>query len=162
MWDSKKEIAPSSDGKQWKIQLAWEMYNYCTDNIRWLETLRDHAWLRDRYLRVRHRDMSLHPLRTAEQIYQFTGETLTEAVRGFIREITRGASRGKGEETALTVVKNSTQVVDKWKELRTYGKYRNMEVVEGQCGVLLGVLGEGRYFDGLSRAERGSVGGDST
>ena len=44
--------------------------------------------------------------------------------------------------------------------MRTYGKYRNMEVVEGQCGVLLGVLGEGRYFDGLSRAERGSVGGD--
>ena len=44
--------------------------------------------------------------------------------------------------------------------MRTYGKYRNMEVVEGQCGVLLGVLGEGRYFDGLSRAERGSVSGD--
>ena len=113
---------------------------------------------------VRHRDMSLHPLRTAEQIYQFTGETLTEAVRGFIsditRGVTRGVSRGEGEETALTVVKNSTQVVDKWKELRTYGKYRNMEVVEGQCGVLLGVLGEGRYFDGLSRAERGSVGED--
>ena len=35
-------------------------------------------------------------------------------------------------------------------------------MAEGQCGVLLGVfmLGEGRYFDGLSRAERGSVGGD--
>ena len=33
-------------------------------------------------------------------------------------------------------------------------------MVEGQCGVLLGVLGEGRYFEGLSRAERGSVGGD--
>ncbi|XP_063686096.1 carbohydrate sulfotransferase 3-like [Bolinopsis microptera] len=141
------------------------MYNYCTDNIRWLETLRDHAWLRDRYLMVRHRDMSLHPLRTAEQIYQFTGETLTGGVRGFIRDITRGITRGgvprgDNEETALTVVKNSSQVVDKWQELRTYGKYRNMETVEGQCGVLLGVLGEERYFDGLSRAERGSVSGD--
>ena len=135
---------------EWSARLSWEMYNYCSDNVRWLETVAQNPWLRDHYLLVQHRDMSIAPLRTAEAIYRFIGETLTESVREFIKDVTRGKGGEDEEETALTVRKNSTQVVDRWKEMPGFGKFRNLRTAEAQCKTLLRLMGEGLSFDQLS------------
>ena len=142
-------LLPPKNMGEWRTNLAWEMYNYCTNNLRWINMVKQDAWLRDHYQLVRHRDASSAPLETTETIYKFVGETLPEKVKDHIRNITSGPLVARAEGNAMAIDKNSTEVLERWRELNDYGKFGTLNLVEEQCGRLIRELGEDLSFDQL-------------
>ncbi|KAL5267311.1 hypothetical protein ACHWQZ_G004378 [Mnemiopsis leidyi] len=159
-WDMKRMLLPPKDVGEWRTNLAWEMYNYCTNNLRLINKVKQDAWLRDHYLLVKHRDASRYPLHTTEIIYNFVEETLPEKVKDHVRNITHGPLVARSEEKAIDIDKNSTEVLEKWRELRKFGKFDTLNVVEGQCGMLMRELGEDPSFDELHAGKHLGLLGD--
>ena len=145
-------LLPPKDMGEWRTNLAWEMYNYCTNNLRLMNLVKQDAWLRDHYLLVQHRDASSAPLQTTETIYKFVEETLPDKVKDHVRNITSGpvVARAEGNSpNAMAIDKNSTEVLERWRELNDYGKFGTLNLVEEQCGRLVRELGEDLSFDQL-------------
>lgn len=139
----------------WRVKVALEMFDYCLDSIRTLDQVERDGWLKERYLRVTHGEMSRNPHKTAEKVYEFVRETMTESIREHITNITGGLSEGfkKRKDDALEVFRNSTELADKWKELGMFGKYWNLYSVELQCRRVYELSGEGCNVDPISRAK---------
>ena len=155
MWRSssfksvKLEAAPGVYSDR-RIKIAWEAFNYCRDNIESSEFAKHHPWLKDRYLQITHRDMSLQPLQTTQKIYDFVNETLTDQVKDYIISITDGSqvadkSKVKMKKNPLEVRKNSTTVVDAWKNLYTQVYYWDVISIEAQCKLLFKLLSEDKF-----------------
>ena len=139
----------------WRVKVALEMFDYCLDSIRTLDQVESDSWLRERYLRVSHGEMSRNPHKTAEKVYEFVKETMTESIREHITNITGGLSEGfkKRKDDALEVFRNSTELADKWKELGMFGKYWNLYSVEMQCRRVYELCKERFNVDPISRGK---------
>jgi hypothetical protein len=141
MWDDRIHLEPepiaTGDVTQRRTKLAWEAFDYCHSQLKAIELIENNPWLKDRYLRVTHYDMSLRPLETAEKVYSFIGVTLTDHIKEYIRNITGAESedfKNASEEDALNVFKNSTEIVTKWKKLISVTlKFWDVFSVEAQC-----------------------------
>ena len=156
MWDQKLMLESNYQHyPSWRVKVALEMYDYCSENIRNLAFAESNSWIKDRYMMVSHRDMSLKPQQTTEKIYDFVGEKLTSEIRDYITDITGASSEGfkKRSNNALEVYRNSTELSDKWKELGMFGKYWNLFSVELQCRKVYDLLGESSTVDNISRAK---------
>lgn len=144
--------------------IAWEAYNYCHDNLRAIRFVRKQPWLRDRYMQVTHRQLSLQPLQTAENIYKFVELDIPEVIKNYIKNITEVANPvtkvevwengvRKFKHNPLEVRKNSTDVVDAWKKFYTRVYFRDLKSVESQCVTLLNHVYQETFTDPIGRAE---------
>ena len=129
-----------------RLYIAWEAFNYCQDNIKSWEFAKGQPWLKNRYLQVTHRDLSLQPLQTAQKIYDFLNETLTKEVKESIVSMTNGSRDTSDTQminyNPLEVRKNSTDVVDAWKKFYAEVYYWDITAIEAQCKLLFNFLGD--------------------
>ncbi|KAL5248145.1 hypothetical protein ACHWQZ_G017355 [Mnemiopsis leidyi] len=72
-------------------------------------------WLKDRYVRITHEQMSFHPIETAKMLYKFVDMTWTKESEDFIYKTTIGEV-GKGGMFGIGKV--STKVVNAWKMMQ--------------------------------------------
>lgn len=78
------------------------------DNIQYTEKLPD--WLQGRFLRVTHDEMSLEPIKIAERVYEFLGKKIPDDMSDFLISHTTVKEKG-----VLNTSRNSTEVLEKWK-----------------------------------------------
>ena len=137
LWDSRTKLMNSmNEITERRTKMAWEAFNYCNNHLKAIELVEREPWLKDRYLRVTHHEMSLQPLETAEKVYSFIGATLTDHIKGYIRNITGAESEGfkNAPKHALNVYKNSTDIATQWKELISDTvRYWDVFSIEAQC-----------------------------
>ena len=140
MWDDRTQLEPeplaTGDVTQRRTKVAWEAFEYCYNHIKALEFVERNPWLKDRYLRVTHHEMSLKPLETAEKVYSFIGANLTDNIREYIINITAAESEGykNRRPDPLNVYRNSTDLVTKWKTLNSDSvRYWDVYSIEAQC-----------------------------
>ena len=142
------------DKTQRKIRVAFESFKYCSDHLKTLELAESDAWLKARLKTVTHSSMSLRPLKTAEMVYSFVNETLTDQVKQHMANISLGLSDGynnsRDDDDPLNVYRNSTALVDEWRELEVV-EFLDVYSIESQCKKLFGSLEEGFSTDHLSR-----------
>ena len=155
MWQDRTKIEPEPhDLSKRRIKMAWEAFNYCYDNLKSIEFVKTHAtWLKDRYLKVTFKEMSLKPLETAEKVYSFINETLTDKMIEYIASITEGQSDRhlKNKNQALNVYKNSTEIESKWKKLISASvKLWDVFSFEAQCKLLFEHLDSVFSVDSIS------------
>lgn len=100
--------------------------------------------------------MSLDPLGTVSRVYHFANLTLTDQVKDYIVSISDGSRKqaevemveredGKmrPKNMALDVFKNSTEVIDAWKDkFYTMVYFWDLYAVEGQCKDMIKTLGK--------------------
>ena len=154
---SHKSVEVGDDSER-RVRIAWEAFNYGKDNLVSSEFATSQPWLRGRYFQVTHRDMSLQPLETAQRIYDFVNETLTDEVRDYVVSITDGSHVAAGAQTvnksnnvvrikkdALEVRKNSSEVVDAWKRFYTRVYYWDVISIEAQCRSLFRLIGDDQF-----------------
>ena len=137
MWDSRTKLMNSKNEiTERRTKMAWEAFNYCNNHLKTIELVEREPWLKDRYLRITHHEMSLKPLETAKKVYSFIGATLTDGIKEYIRDITEAKSEGfkNAPKEALNVYRNSTDIVTKWKKLVSATvKYWDVFSIEAQC-----------------------------
>jgi hypothetical protein len=141
MWDDRihleHEPIDKGDVIQRRTKLAWEVFDYCYNQLKAIELIEKNPWLKDRYLKVTHDDMSLKPLETAQKVYSFIGATLTDHIKEYITNITGAESEGFKNALklldALNVYKNSTHIATKWENLISSVKYWDVFSIEAQC-----------------------------
>ena len=156
-WNKKTKIEgdKSIDAiPQRRIKVAWEVYNYCSENLRSTDFIENNPWFAARYMRVTHRDMSLKPLEMAEKVYDFIGETMIDKVREHIYNITGAQSEGylNRRPEALNIFRNSTDVITHWKKITGhYVQYWDIFSIEDQCKRLFGHLDQPFTVDSVSR-----------
>ena len=142
------------DKTQRKIRVAFESFKYCSDHLKTLELAESDAWLKARLKTVTHSSMSLRPLKTAKMVYSFVNETLTDQVKQHMANISLGLSDGynnsRDDNDPLNVYRNSTALVDEWRELEVV-EFLDVYSIESQCKKLFGSLEEGFSTDHLSR-----------
>jgi len=78
------------------------------DNIQYTEKLPE--WLRGRFMRITHDEMSLDPIGTAKAVYEFVGQTMPKSMETMLIEHTSTAGHG-----VLNTFRNSTEILEKWK-----------------------------------------------
>lgn len=161
MWRDKGRMVESGyqHYTSWRAKVAWEMYNYCQNSINNVRFVGKDKWLQERYMLLTHRQMSLNPIETAELIYDFIEEDLPEGVVEHLRDITEGKSRGyeTRSDSALETHRNSSELIDKWKNLGLWGKFYNVPLVESHCRGLFEELGLGFSVDSFSVRKLKSV-----
>ena len=94
-----KQLFSNTIVSQYKLFIHYNsamiITNYCSNNqLKAISLVESDPWLKDRYLRVTHHEMSLKPLETAEKVYSFTGTTLTNHINEYVRNITEAKSDG--------------------------------------------------------------------
>ncbi|KAL5259699.1 hypothetical protein ACHWQZ_G009967 [Mnemiopsis leidyi] len=164
MWDSRTMVEPellaTGDVIQRRTKMAWEAFNYCYNHVKAMEFVESDPWLKERYLRVSHHEMSLKPLETAERVYSFIGEKLTDHIREYIRNITGAESEGfkNAPKHALNVYRNSTEIVNKWKDLvSSTVKYWDVFSIEYQCKRMFGPLIHEFTVDKMADLQLGKI-----
>ena len=164
MWDSMKMLEfVGSTAHENSIKESYESFEYCHNNMNSIAFVNNEPWLKDRYLRVTHTDMSLEPLVTAQKIYDFIGDELTDEVKNYIVNITGGdpainSEDGKPKKrNPLEFRKNSAELVTQWENLDWYLKYSDLYNIESQCVRLMDLLSERFSVDAMSAVEIGRV-----
>eukprot|EP00116_Pleurobrachia_bachei_P011104 sb/3471366/ len=77
-----------------KMTLA--AHNLCDrelENLQFSDNLPD--WLKDRYLRITHDEMSLEPIASAEKVYKFIGREIPDNMKDFLIEHTTVQKKGR-------------------------------------------------------------------
>jgi hypothetical protein len=157
MWDSIKMLEfLGATAHENKIKQSYESFTYCRNSLKSIAFAKDNEWVKDRYLRVTHTAMSLQPLETAQKIYDFIEEELTDDIKTYIVNITRGHSTTESEDgkpkkkNPLEIRKNSAELVNQWKDLNWYLKFYDLFNIESQCKDLMELLGERFSVDSMS------------
>ena len=158
LWDSMKMLEfKGVSVRENKIRQSYESYEYCTNNLKSVKFAESDDWVKDRYLRISHAELSLDPQKTAEKIYNFIEERLTDELRSYIANITGGGapkvkldSGGAKKRNPLEVRKNSSELVNLWQDLDWYLKYFDLFNIEGQCRRMMKLLGESFSVDSMS------------
>ena len=121
-----------------EVKLAWEAHNQCqkdVDNMEFVERS-DSAWLKSRYMLVKHRDMSLEPLATAQRMYDFIGISLGQHVKDYLVNISHGVYNG-GETKGLATAKVSAEILDNWKKPVHRKPDIQLQIIEDACKGLM-------------------------
>ena len=124
--------------------MAWESFNYCRENMESAKLAETHPWFKGRYLRLSHAELSKDPIGTAQLVYDFVGQELTEGVKDSLSQITKGESEENLKKRgALSFHKDSLKVVESWKNLVSQSvKYWDLYSIEAQCRYLLDAIHE--------------------
>ena len=161
MWDSMKMLEfKGSTVHENRLKGSFEAFNYCQSNFESKAFAEGDQWMKERYLQITHKDMSLKPLETAQTIYDFVDEELTDDIKTYIANITGGNPATKSEEgkpkkpNPLEVRKNSADVVSAWQDLDWHLKYYDLFNIENQCKSLMNLLGEQFTVDSMSTAKQ--------
>ena len=120
------------------MKLAWEAHNQCqkdVDNMEFVERS-DSAWLKSRYMLVRHRDMSLEPLATAQRMYDFIGISLGQHVKDYLVNISHGVYNG-GATKGLATAKVSAEILNNWKKPVHRKPDIQLQIIEDACKGLM-------------------------
>ena len=128
---------------QRRIKVAWEAYNYCEDQLRSIDFIKNNPWFKDRYMQVTHRELSLKPIEVAEKVYNFMGQHLDDKIREHLLNLTEAKSEGyknrRGE--ALNLFRNTTYAINRWKDMPSnYVKFWDIVSIEEQCKKLFKYL----------------------
>ena len=105
--------------------LAIEAHTECENYNNDMSFAERSPWLRDRYLAVKHDEMSIDPLGVADKVYKFVGLPVHPDVTVYLKglagagEVLKAAPKGPkvdntGVGGALSTIKDSKEVLDKW------------------------------------------------
>ena len=161
LWDSIKRLEHTitrSNVEENRVKESFESFSHCYNSMKAVAFAEGDSWLKLRYLRVTHKEVSLKPLETAQKIYDFVGEELTDEVKTYMVNITKGNLTTRSEVGKLMKLdgdplefrKNSAEIVNSWKNLDWYLKYYDLFNIETQCKRLLSMLGERFSVDSMS------------
>lgn len=117
-----------------KENLGQAAENLCTReeaNLEFSQRLPD--YMKGRYLRVTHDEMSLKPLETAEQVYSFINRPIPPLLDAWLIENTTTQKKG-----VLGTSKDSKAVLRKW---RDGFKLEHIRVIEDKCKGLMKFMG---------------------
>lgn len=161
MWNRRTRVEFSRNNiSVQRVKTAWEAFNFCFKTLRNMDFVRKNAWLRNRYLRVTHVEMSEAPLATANLVYNFIGEPLPLDVAAEFSKISSGDGFQE-PDSPLNVNKLSLYVANKWKDLTSdLVTIWDLPVIEFQCRRLLRRTDEEFQLDGASRCKLLKVYGD--
>lgn len=141
------EIPPARDRL---TRIAWEVYNYCHEAGEVRRLLAREPWLRGRYIRVTHQQLSLDPVRTAQRIYKHVGLDLTADLLEFIRNTTSGQVAEEqslnNDQDQLITSRVSRDILFKWRDLDRL-RPDHMRAIEAVCSELLTDTREEVSFD---------------
>jgi len=160
-WNLRTGIENDNDNvSERRVKVAWEVFNYCRDHLKAIEFIQAHPWFKDRYLRITHLEMSLKPLETAEKIYSFINETLTDEIKEYVINITGAQSEGylNREKVALNVYRNSTDLASKWMKLKSATvKFLDVYSIEAQCKLLFEPMNDVFSVDTISKRRQSQI-----
>jgi len=126
-----------------RIQLAWETFDYCYKTLQNIRYLESNVWMKERYMRLSHEELSLRPIETAQTVYNFLDMELTDNLKEILTNLTSGAATDitKNVEAALNTAKNSTFILEKWKRFSRTIKTFEVAIMETECAELYKVTG---------------------
>ena len=119
------------------VKVAWEANLACHGDLENIEFVQnsDSERLKSRYMTITHRRMSLQPLETAQEVYNFLGIPLLDNIKEYLVNITHGIYGG-GTYGPLLTAKNSTEILDNWKK-SVYIDQNQLKIVEEECKELM-------------------------
>ena len=129
--------------------LAWEAHTYCTDVMETMRLVERDPWLRERYLSVTHRQLSLEPVDTARTIYHHVGLAMGKDMEEFVRNTTQGLAEDKYVEKGyISTSRISKDVVLAWKAMDKLSRFQ-INVIDAVCSRLMAVMEEKSSFESL-------------
>ncbi|XP_078362570.1 carbohydrate sulfotransferase 4-like [Oculina patagonica] len=96
--------------------------------------------LRSRVTLVRYEDLTVEPLKVLNYLYEFAGLELLENIKQWVVKITQPSliDLKKGERSAMSVVRNSSEVLNKWRRL---ADSCYVSVIERYCRDVMKLMG---------------------
>ena len=134
-WDRKANFNERkywSDSSEMTTKIAWEAHSYCSEAVEIMRFIEREAWLKDRYLRVTHQQLSLDPVDTAKIIYDFLGLNFTPELREFVENTTQGTVQNEFTHWAINTSRISQNVISKWKRMEKVLRCQ-MNAIEAVC-----------------------------
>ncbi|CAK8671748.1 unnamed protein product [Clavelina lepadiformis] len=102
-----------------------------------LANTKESKWLRDKYLRVRYEDLSLHPLEEAERIYKFANLEFLPEMKNWIAQNTHGLS-SKKKFNPYSTKRDSASTMEAW---RKHLKFPVVRTVQNVCKNMMDFFG---------------------
>ena len=124
-------------------KIGIEAHTECENYVNDIKYARRSIWLLDRYLQVRHDQMSVDPEGTAQKIYKFVGLDMPETVRSYVNgtgNIDTGTNRFFGEdagkEKGLSTLKDSKEILKNWMKW----EIKPIKHIEAHCARLIRLM----------------------
>ena len=150
-WDRKanfNERKYRSDSSEVTTKIAWEAHSYCSEAVEIVRFIERESWLKDRYLRVTHQELSQDPVDTAKIIYDFVGLEFTPELHGFILNTTQGTVRNESTHWALKTSRISQNVISKWKRMEKVLRCQ-INAIEAVCSNFFELTRTNYSFDSV-------------
>ena len=131
-------------------RLAWEAYTYCSEAIEIRRLLEKEPWLKERYLRVTHQQLSLDPIATAAKIYKHVELELSPEMVEFIKYTTTGKINDSALQPQMSTSRISKDIVFYWKKMGTSLKNIHLSTIDSVCRTMIENTREELSFDALA------------
>ena len=124
-------------------KLGLEAHAECESYIRDIKYGESASWLKGRYMKVKHDELSTEPVKTAEEIYRFVGLSMSDEVLHYISTIENEVAEAAGyiEDTKpggpLNTHRNSKEVLEKWLKWQK----EKIKLIDKVCGRLITMMG---------------------
>ena len=129
--------------------LAWEAHTYCSDILENMRTLEQEPWLKARYLRVTHQQLSMHPIGTAKTIYEHAGLQISSELLNFFKNTSQGIPDQAGEKRGFLITSRvSKDVISAWKKMDKLS-FVQIKAIGAECNKLMQSMDFGYSFDSL-------------
>ena len=89
-------------------------------------------WLKDRYKMVRYEDLAEFPDRVTRELLDFISVNYTSKYAEYVYNITHVKDRGRNDNGVYGVERQSSEIIDKWKEKLIEPHWRTIEKVCAQ------------------------------
>ena len=86
-------------------------------------------WLKGRYKMVRYEDLAEFPSQLTSEILHFIGVNYTSDYKEYVYNLTHVKDRGKKDEGAYGIEKQSSEIIDRWKKKLIESHWRTIERV---------------------------------
>jgi len=158
LWDHKTALKRSSYREQNRIMLAWETFDYCYKTLQNIRYLESNVWMKERYMRLSHEELSLRPIETAQTVYNFLDMELTENLKEILVNVTSGVGGDSGNSRALKTSKNSKELLGKWKRMISATiKMFDLFTIEAMSSQFLKFLGYNLEMDEMSLPDKNNI-----
>ena len=131
-------------------RLAWEAYTYCSEANEIRRLLEKEPWLKERYLRVTHQQLSLDPIATAAKIYNHVELELSPEMVEFIKYTTTGNINDSALQPQMSTSRISKDIVFYWKKMGTSLRKIHLSTIDSVCRKMIENTREELSFDALS------------
>ena len=154
-WYRFKQLESEGTRQEGLTKLSFEALTHCQETLETLRILESEPWLKSRYMRVSHRQLSLQPIDTAQKIYSFLNMTFSEDLKNFLLDITTNkeiVEESKLDLGPLGTSKNSSEIVEKFKRMERLS-ISAIKAIESQCTKLMKISNNDFLFDSISYPE---------